>query len=243
MVHTILTSISTFTNNMYNIWAAATNHPPNLDQQLYPLTSASLLGSLTITLDNGYMTNIPQYELVSQQRGTDLQGKYSVLNESMLMTAIATTETEELIPTLGGVFLSQNYLFVDYDSNVFGLSPVNMRDDFNSIPKVMKVCTPAQMSNETTQGNVSSRQHISGGAIAGAVIGSITGLLAIVAGSGWLYRKRRPPVKEQPVLKGPYTDEVTVPRYGRESHGIEVQEHFPDTVHSPSRYEMSVEKD
>ncbi|TQN68857.1 hypothetical protein CSHISOI_06613, partial [Colletotrichum shisoi] len=91
----------------------------------FPADREPLLGSLTIKLANGYTSVIPHYELVNHVRGTDARGRYAVLNNSRISTAVGSglSDLGDNIPILGGVFLSQNYLHVDYDAGVFWLSP------------------------------------------------------------------------------------------------------------------------
>ncbi|KAK6220078.1 hypothetical protein QIS74_05580 [Colletotrichum tabaci] len=91
----------------------------------FPADREPLLGSLTIKLSNGYTSVIPHYELVNHVRGTDARGRYAVLNNSRISTTVASglSDLGDNIPILGGVFLSQNYLHVDYDAGSFWLSP------------------------------------------------------------------------------------------------------------------------
>ncbi|KAK1599372.1 uncharacterized protein LY79DRAFT_596878 [Colletotrichum navitas] len=116
-------------NKFENIGNNTGNHAGSdgeaFDESNFPLDSEPLIGTLTIRLTNGYTTVIPHYELVSNVRGTDPQGKYSVLNNTRLSTTVSSGigDLGENVPVLGGVFLSQNYLHVDYDAGSFWLSP------------------------------------------------------------------------------------------------------------------------
>jgi len=125
-----------FTPELYQKWANLTNHPttnptdgsPLYTDQTYPGASEQLIGELTLTLSNDQGTNftsfIPHFELVSQERGADSQGKYAVVNATRAMAAVASSENEILgQPLLGGTFLSQNYLVIDFEKNMFGLAP------------------------------------------------------------------------------------------------------------------------
>ncbi|KAK1995092.1 hypothetical protein LX36DRAFT_583120 [Colletotrichum falcatum] len=95
------------------------------DESDFPVDREPLIGTLTIRLSNGYTTVIPHYELVNHVRGTDSRGKYAVLNNTRLSTTVSSGASDlgDNIPVLGGVFLSQNYLHVDYDAATFWLSP------------------------------------------------------------------------------------------------------------------------
>jgi hypothetical protein len=191
----------TLTQAMYARWASFTQHPsnfttpttindPNSNLQLYPIANEPLIGNITITLDNGYTTTIPHYELVSQQRGTDPEGKYAVINSSVLMAAVGTGATDygQDIPLLGGVYLSQNYLTVDYDSGSFGLAPANTAA--STVKDLVTMCSDS--SATSTQSSSASSTQISSpspdtsapsstnvGAIAGGVVGGV--LLVIIA--------------------------------------------------------------
>ncbi len=52
-------------------------------------------------------------------------GKYAVVNNSRIMAAVQSGPTDlgDNVPILGGVFLSQNYIHVDYNASMFWLSP------------------------------------------------------------------------------------------------------------------------
>ncbi|OLN86915.1 hypothetical protein CCHL11_04618 [Colletotrichum chlorophyti] len=91
----------------------------------FPADRESLLGSLTIKLSNGYTTVIPHYEFVSHVRGTDSRGTYAVLNNTRITANVASglSDLGNNITILGGIYLSQNYLHVDYKANKFWLSP------------------------------------------------------------------------------------------------------------------------
>jgi len=125
-----------FTPELYQKWANLTNHPktnptdgsPPYTDQTYPGASEQLIGELTLTLSNDQGTNftsfIPHFELVSQERGSDSQGKYAVVNATRAMAAVASSKNEILgQPLLGGTFLSQNYLVIDFERSLFGLAP------------------------------------------------------------------------------------------------------------------------
>ncbi|KAH7139828.1 hypothetical protein B0J13DRAFT_447927 [Dactylonectria estremocensis] len=91
----------------------------------FPADREKLLGSLTIRFANGYSSVIPHYELVNHERGTNDQGKFAVTNSSRIAATVASGQSDlgANVPILGGVFLSQNYLRVDYEQQKFWLSP------------------------------------------------------------------------------------------------------------------------
>jgi hypothetical protein len=193
----------TFTQKMYDLFANLTEHPTdpsieggtNFTQQTFPLRNEPLIGNLTVELSNGYTTVIPHYEFVSQERGTDAEGKYAVVNESRIMVAAGTTGTSSLdgveVLILGGVYLSQNYLFVDYESGLFHLAPAvvgPMNDHDHNIVKVCGSSTFDSPASSSPQGHQVSKSNA--GAIAGGVVG---GLAVAVAGllTFWCLRNKK----------------------------------------------------
>lgn len=142
-------------------------------------------GALEIKLDNGYRTVIPNEHLFTPKRGSDRDGHYVVTNSSVLETGIADNTDKQdgdpdLQPILGGLFLTFNYLVVDYDNSRFQLAPT-VRGAEHSTRNITPVCTPAPTANG------SSRTA----AIAGGTVGSVAGLVAIAGICYFLFRKRR----------------------------------------------------
>ena len=121
-----------FTPAMFKIWKELTGWIPSdgLDftNQTYPADREARMGTLTIKLAGagGYESVVPYWELVSPERGNDTNGVYRVLNTSRVMAAVTGGQTDYGygVPVLGGVFLTQNYLVVDYPANEFWLSPM-----------------------------------------------------------------------------------------------------------------------
>lgn len=154
-------------------------------QPTYPLSSEPLFGNLTITLANGYETVIPHHELVSQVRGTDKIGAYAVIDTSHITTSLGSKQNNST-PTLGGVYLSQNYLFVDYKHKFFGLAPAitgNLNPQAHSILPVCNNSTAASTPPESSGGSNT-------GAIAGGVVGGVFALALVVVGIVWFVRRQ-----------------------------------------------------
>jgi hypothetical protein len=170
-------NVFTFTQPMYDRWANLTHHPapmegsPPYTDQTFPPEAEKYMQDLTIKLEGGYSVTIPHYELVSQERGSDSSGAYAVINSSRIMAAISSQAIMQL-PVLGGVFLSQTYLRVNYDRQVFQLAPAFTNQ--NRIRDIKSTC-PATPPH-----------GLSAGGIAGAVIGSLVGG-AIVFGLIFFY--------------------------------------------------------
>ncbi|KAL0943594.1 aspartic-type endopeptidase [Colletotrichum truncatum] len=120
----------TFTPNMFSRFQNFTNHTSTINgstfgQSTYPASLEPKIGTLTIKLTNGYTTVIPHYELVTHERGTDSRGRYAVTNNTHISATVSSgmSDLGNNVPILGGVFLSQNYLHVDYQAGKFWLSP------------------------------------------------------------------------------------------------------------------------
>lgn len=200
---------------MYDLFANLTDHPTNpaaeggsnFTQQTYPLANAPLLGNLTVELSNGYTTLIPHFEFVSQERGTDAEGKYAVVNESRIMVAAGTTGTSTLdgveIPILGGVYLSQNLLFVDYESGLFHLAPAVLGELGDHDHDIVKVCGPsgfdASMSSSASSTHQGSNSNA--GAIAGGVVGGLA-VIAIALLAFWYLRTKKKPRDREALPSG-----------------------------------------
>ena len=178
-----------FTKNMYNAWATLTQHPTNppldgsknFSDQTYPLESEKYMDELTIVLEGGYEVVIPHYELVSFERGNNAQGLYDVVNTSRVMAAVTVGNVFNF-PLLGGVFLSQNYLRVDYARKVFSLARAVQGPMDQSATKIVSTCVQPNISAPTPQPSSTSNPRtskLSGGAIAGAVIGSVCGAILL----------------------------------------------------------------
>ncbi|KAI7970499.1 hypothetical protein EIK77_005217 [Talaromyces pinophilus] len=178
--------------------------------QIYPPGHQPYIGNLTIVLEGGYTTFIPNYELLSDERGTNSIGKYDVISNNV-MAAVGTAPTDygNDIPILGGVNLSQNYLFVDYDHGFFGLAPVvsdpmivgkrNIRTVFSSPPP---------------QNSPGGTNHVA--VIVGSVVGGVVGITLVVLvvwrgrrSANYFIRRRSPSCSGQSQEVAPPYPEVT----------------------------------
>lgn len=186
----------TFTKTMFDEWARLTRHidfdGSNYTSQTYPADRETFLGSLTIKLANGYTSTIPHYELVSNERGPDSRGKYTVTNSSRVMAAVQTGQGDlgVDIPLLGGVFLSQNYLRVDYDQGKFWLAQAYTSPSITS--KVSSICTA---SSSTTSGSPpgSSGSNSDLGLKVGLPVAFV--VVALCVFGWWLFKHHAKPPK------------------------------------------------
>ncbi|KAI9773932.1 MAG: hypothetical protein M1840_006158 [Geoglossum simile] len=214
-----------FTRKMYGAWATLTQHPvnppldgsKNFSDQTFPLESERHMSELTITLEGGYEVVIPHYELVNFERGNNAQGLYDVVNTSRVMAAVTVGDIFDF-PLLGGVFLSQSYLRVDYAKKVFGLAHAVQGPIDPLAGKIVSTCvqpntSAPQPSNTTSTSKSTSKpvpNELSGGAIAGTVVGSVFGALLLSLLGIILWRKHRkqnflqtasPPERQQPQMR------------------------------------------
>jgi hypothetical protein len=178
----------TFTPAMFAKWQGLTgwiaDDGSRYTPQTYPLDREHLMGTLTIKLANGYETIIPHHELVSHERGSDGQGKYVVTNSSRVMAAVQSGDSDlgHDIPVLGGVFLSQNYLHVDYESSSFWLSP--QIGDGKFPDNIVTTCNATQSNPGTGVGSGNPHLGLEVGLPVAFVVVAL-GLLAL-----FMYRRR-----------------------------------------------------
>jgi hypothetical protein len=177
---------------MYEQWAQLTNHivfdGSNYTDQTYPADREPLIGTLTVKLDNGYTSVIPHYELLSYERGTDSQGKYTVLNASRVMSAVESGEGDlgVNVPLLGGVFLSQNYLRIDYGQGKFWLAKAITT---SSTPSNIKTtCEPVSSGPASTDDSSSSAGNADIGLKVGLPVAFVVAALVIFA--WWLFKRQ-----------------------------------------------------
>lgn len=173
-------------------------------------------GNLTITLDNGYRSTISNDELFTPLRGSDQYGRYTITNNSVLEAGVADnrkSNPSSVTPTLGGLFLTFNYLFVDYRNGVFNLAPAVASSNTSSAVNIVTVCTSSNISNTTqsptptpTPSSSSSKTNV--GAIAGGVVGGVVGLALLGILVFFLLRRRRRESQSSPEM----TEDKSQPR-------------------------------
>ncbi|MCJ1248935.1 hypothetical protein MMC30_006156 [Trapelia coarctata] len=236
-----------FTQVMFERFASLTQLPASSsinasDSQaqniIYPSwASEPLIGNLTITLSNGYQTVIPHHELVSQQRGTDSEGKYGIVDPTKLSVAINIGQTDfgVQIPLLGGLFLSQNFLLVDYARNTFGLAPAVTGNANTPASNIVPIC-----SEDSTSGNSNT------GPIVGGVIGGLALLILCAAALFWRRRQQKKRSRSaeghqpDPTVPMENTDDVppVQQRHPSEVRGSDASYHLDSKMLSPTTQEM-----
>lgn len=159
-------------------------------------------GDLTITLSTGYKTTITNNELFTILRGSDSYGRYAITNNTVIEAGIADNRASAkngAFATLGGLFLTFNYLMIDYHQGNFSLAPAKS-STATPTPNIKTVCTPtATPSNSTTPAAASTNNSSNAGAIAGGVVGGVVGA-ALIAGLIWFFvwRRRKQAAAKQP---------------------------------------------
>ncbi|KAL8731533.1 MAG: hypothetical protein Q9166_003379 [cf. Caloplaca sp. 2 TL-2023] len=155
-------------------------------------------GELRLTLENGHTTTIPNDHLFTLKRGSDENGHYVVTNSSIVETGIAYNADDvdaEVQPILGGLYLTFNYLVVDYDNNRFQMARA-VQGGQDGDTSITAVCTPnpttADPDATSSQTNTSNENSSTkAAAIGGGTVGAVAGLAAIAVSSFFLIRKRR----------------------------------------------------
>ncbi|KAK4501222.1 hypothetical protein PRZ48_007029 [Zasmidium cellare] len=113
-------------------------------------------GDLIVILDNGYSTTIPNFDVFTPLRGSDEYGRYSITNDTVVEAGLRDTRSDDpdsVIPALGGLFLTFNYLLIDYDNGTFSLAPA-ISANVSTSPALRTVCTPSPVpepSEDTTR--------------------------------------------------------------------------------------------
>lgn len=181
----------TFTPDVVQNFANVTGYNSSYGGLTYP-TAQAPDGNLTITLENNYSTVVPNSELVALKRGSDQLGHYAIINSSIVETEIeynAQSDPTTVQPTLGGIYLTFNYLVVDYESGQFQLAPAVQANQPTISQAIKAICTQTPTptpSSSPIPKNTSSNT----GAIVGGTIGGVAGL-AIIGVLAFLLRRHR----------------------------------------------------
>ncbi|KAL8650050.1 MAG: hypothetical protein Q9210_004049 [Variospora velana] len=190
----------TFLPSMARQFARWTRYNDSYPDLTFPVRPS---GALEIKLDNGYTTFISNDHLFTPKRGSDKDGHYVVTNSSIFESGMEDNSDKQngdsdVRPTLGGLFLTYNYLVVDYDDNRFQMASTVPGTE-RSIPNIRPVCTPTLMtvapnasSSQTNHASGSSRTAAIGGGTAGGVVG-----LATIAGICFFLLRRRRRIRQR----------------------------------------------
>jgi hypothetical protein len=190
----VLQNQFTVPGDIFARWATATNHTsdnPNgtapYNNQTYAASKEPLMGTLDITLDGGFSTTIPHYELVNPDRGDAADGSYALLNDSRIESAVGTGPTdygEDFGVLLGGVFSAGVYMLIDYERGTVSLAKANLSagpDDIRPICSTNTTVGGPAAANTTGAAPQGGQGGLDGGSIAGIVLG-VLGFLAAIPG-------------------------------------------------------------
>ncbi|KAH7408929.1 aspartic peptidase domain-containing protein [Cadophora sp. MPI-SDFR-AT-0126] len=200
----------TFTPKVASLFGNVTGYDSSsgLTGLNYPI-AARPDGNLTVVLTNGYKTVVPNEELFTIKRGSDNFGRYAIVNDSLVDSGIsynADADPANIRAILGGMFLTQNYLVVDYEEGVFRMAPAVQGPLEENRGGLMPICTQKAVVNETNSptGTATPSPKAKGksnvGAIAGGVVGGIAAL-ALLAVLVWLVMKRKKKVREEKIRR------------------------------------------
>lgn len=150
------------------------------------LTVHSYQGDLTIVIDSEFSVRVPNDLFITPLASMDTSGNlnYNSTFSSILMDPLSGDSTTDLA-VLGRYFFQQAYLNVNYDAGIFSLFNVNNSATSKNLISQGPACAPTDPSDGTTTSDLASATSIvpsssarpaynslSGGAIAGIVIGS-----------------------------------------------------------------------
>jgi hypothetical protein len=140
--------------------------------------------NITLTLGN-QKTGGSTVDIVLPYAAFDLNVTAPILPNSSSLYFPLMQATDESQYTLGRTFLQEAYVTTDYNSRTFNVSQCIFDDTAPSRIVAIPSVQPTSTSNSTTgsgsRSSSSSHSKLSGGAIAGIVIGAIAGLVVIGA--------------------------------------------------------------
>ncbi|GAB1314687.1 hypothetical protein MFIFM68171_04897 [Madurella fahalii] len=177
----------------------------NLEPGLaFPASAGSFNGTLRLTIEDKLTVDIPLYELQRPLRGLDSNGRV-VLEPEYNELQIYRQEAPNDAPVLGKAFLSQVYLFVDYESGNFYLAP-----------QAPGVTTSRPISSTTCTTGLSPTDK---GLI---TVGSVLGVILVVSIGYAMYRYCCAPLlvreKRSSPVSAPATDQHTTQKAGPPGH-------------------------
>ncbi|KAK3352748.1 hypothetical protein B0T25DRAFT_580621 [Lasiosphaeria hispida] len=153
---------------------------------VYPKSAGPFNATLRFTLNYNLTVDIPFYELQRPLRGLGKDGKV-VVDSNYTELQIFRTPAEGDAPVLGKAFLSQLYLYVNYETMRFHLASQNIEAS-TPLPAPAEDCVPAS-TGRTPETN---------GLIA---VGAVLGALIVALLAMWLYK--RPKSTKQVPPAGP----------------------------------------
>jgi hypothetical protein len=184
-------------SEVYNIFQSASNATYNdtLGKLVYDALSIPT-GTMTVTLSNGYKTQISGSDLFDYPQDYDETGNEYVTNWNLVTAKVEPYyQYPQYWLWIGVPFMTMNYVVADFEEKTWMMAPA-ARDDFGqkTALTLTQLCTPAHTSTPPPP-HAQSPSQSNTAAIAGGVGGGVGGLLLI---SGlialilfWRRRKRR----------------------------------------------------
>ncbi|KAK5658303.1 hypothetical protein OQA88_2278 [Cercophora sp. LCS_1] len=151
---------------------------------VYPTSAGPFNATLRFTLNSQLMVDVPFYEIQRPLRGLDAKGRL-VRDANYTELQIYGMPAEADAPVLGKTFLSQLYLYVNYETMKFGLAPQSTAHTTSIL-----VATDGEVCRATPPGASSERKALMG-------VSVVLGVLMISLGGLWAYKRRRKPGSPQ----------------------------------------------
>ncbi|KAL2273280.1 hypothetical protein FJTKL_04794 [Diaporthe vaccinii] len=132
----------------------------------------------------------------------DLEGQYPVFPNATRYFPIRRAANDSQY-TIGRVFLQETYLTVDSERGIFNISQAKFSNpmpssDLVAILSIDATNSTADGNSTTAVGSQVDEDGLSGGAIAGIVVGAVGALLILAGVLFWWFRRRRNQRREWP---------------------------------------------
>ncbi|KAI1446307.1 acid protease [Annulohypoxylon stygium] len=197
-----------FMDNFFQLTDAAQNHERSFGINYYSFQYSAnekrYDGDLTIKFQSGLSVRVANDQLVVPDINInpmtgELLANYT--NPDLVINGLQNISSNDM-PQIGRQFLSAAYLMVNQDSKQFSLWAANptpgqelvaVDTDGNDMTTICEsgVSTIGESSSPTPVPSPESTSHTSAGKIAGAVIGSVSGLAILGALILWWIKKRK----------------------------------------------------
>lgn len=168
--------------DVYNNFQSASNATYNdaLGKLVYN-SSFIPTGAMTVTLSNGYKTQILGSDLFDYTQDYDDTGNEYVTNWDLVTAKVDSyDEYPQCWLWIGVPFMTMNYVVADYEEKIWMMAPA-ARDDFGqqTALDLQSLCTLTNTSTPTSIPTPPPHQTNRTAAIAGGVGGGVGGLLLI----------------------------------------------------------------
>ncbi|KAK1753202.1 hypothetical protein QBC47DRAFT_53940 [Echria macrotheca] len=156
---------------------------------VYPKDAGDLNATMRFTINYNQTVEIPFYELQRPLRGLDVNGSV-ITDQDYNELQIYDSPAEGDAPVLGKVFLSQLYLYVNYEQMTFHLASQKAEATTPLLESPDCASTPSRMAPETI-----------GLIVVGSVLGLLIIVLIVAAARRWVTKRRGKPEPSDKVLK------------------------------------------